>query len=794
MGPSRKSNPLLNVVVFLIFVLDLFISILGFSSLLSSPYTGMTVKSRSGRAVVTDVDTGSPARMAGIMINDALLDINDVAVPAVAFVYEANHLSSRREQRAFWEAEKKLFALLTVGKPVRLIVERGGVQSSISLIPAVFPFREALGRTLPISAVGWACFIVAYLVLRKKYNEITIVNLIFWAAGGLISISFPYYILRDLVYPPYPFLILAWCSYLGLIISSFACIHLTLVFPRRKKVLAGRPWLIPGIYLVLGLVILAEAARIFDYAHVTTYIPIVAGLTLFALKLVFDFLTERNPVYKKQIQWVIFGFTVGIAWGLVTLISILIHRSLLSAPLATLPTIVFPVSLAIAITRYRLMDIEGLIDQTVVFGFTILVLEGVELAFLSGVSPLLTSAGMMPLASLSGVLLIVFLYLPVRNKAKKIVERLFKRGDYDGEKELQTFIIGLGVCDNGSALAKFTSFIQGLLSPETVRILEKQNGGATVVIRQDGKATEGESVLLGDGQKLWDYFTANRQAAMGFELADKDSLAAQAAPGSPLESALFVPLFGEDRVRFLAVLFPKKSGRAYSHKDRAMLDAVSSSMVHIIAAEENSARLERERLRIAREIHDGISSEFTGIICYSEKGETLAANGGDGEVKDLLARIAGSARRGIQELRAVIWALNPERQTLGYLAAYAKTRVADLLEAAGIRVAFNEIAPGDDVPVRPHIALAAHRIVQELSHNTVKHSGAGAVRIAFRMDDAWLELEYSDDGKGFDVEAALRGNGNGLKNIKKRMEEAGGSIRFESSPGAGFAVRARLPR
>jgi len=81
-------------------------------------------------------------------------------------------------------------------------------------------------------------------------------------------------------------------------------------------------------------------------------------------------------------------------------------------------------------------------------------------------------------------------------------------------------------------------------------------------------------------------------------------------------------------------------------------------------------------------------------------------------------------------------------------------------------------------------------VVAEALTNTVKHAGAGRVRVALGQRDGRLAVEVSDDGRGFDPVAA---RGLGLSSLADRMSIVGGTLRIDSRPGAGSTVRAEIP-
>ncbi len=261
-----------------------------------------------------------------------------------------------------------------------------------------------------------------------------------------------------------------------------------------------------------------------------------------------------------------------------------------------------------------------------------------------------------------------------------------------------------------------------------------------------------------------------------------------------MAASLFVPFFVADECTGVVVLLPKWNGTVYSRKDRSLLEACAVACSYALAAERKRAELEQERTRLAREIHDGISSEFSGILSYGEKGGQCIGDGmSAASAEELFSRIVTSSRRGLQELRNIVWALNTERQSLGYLAAYVKRFTADFLDAGGIALSMRNPDDRENVMLPPTISLTLFRIVQELCHNALKYSGAACVTVDLRTARGLIALSFADDGKGYDPGLPPAGTGNGLRNIEKRVEELGGTLQIKTAPGKGTMVAVQVP-
>jgi signal transduction histidine kinase len=219
-----------------------------------------------------------------------------------------------------------------------------------------------------------------------------------------------------------------------------------------------------------------------------------------------------------------------------------------------------------------------------------------------------------------------------------------------------------------------------------------------------------------------------------------------------------------------------------------------------VARAEREGAIERERARIAQDIHDDLGASLTEITLLSE-----LAQGGDGPPEEMqtdLRKIAARTRHLTRALDATVWAVNPKNDTLESLVTYTCNHAEDFLKPAEIRC---RLEVPDRLPRQVLSAAVRHNvflIVKEALHNVVKHAGAMEVflRIATRADGLTLVIE--DNGKGFSPDAAAttvearagsgstrRRQGHGLLNMQKRAEEIGGRFALRSQPGKGTRIQ-----
>jgi ligand-binding sensor domain-containing protein/signal transduction histidine kinase len=213
---------------------------------------------------------------------------------------------------------------------------------------------------------------------------------------------------------------------------------------------------------------------------------------------------------------------------------------------------------------------------------------------------------------------------------------------------------------------------------------------------------------------------------------------------------------------------------------------------------ERQRALERERARIARDIHDDLGASLTRITMLSQsvrsEVEALPETAAEAD------QIYGTARELTRALDEIVWAVNPRHDTLDSLVTYLGRFAQQFLSAAEIRCRL-------DVPVNlPAWALTSevrHNVFlafKEALHNVLQHAQATEVRVSLELQSGGFKLSIADNGCGFDTAAAkfnsmprLEGArlsvGNGVYNMRKRLEEVGGRCEWETAPGEGTRVK-----
>lgn len=210
-----------------------------------------------------------------------------------------------------------------------------------------------------------------------------------------------------------------------------------------------------------------------------------------------------------------------------------------------------------------------------------------------------------------------------------------------------------------------------------------------------------------------------------------------------------------------------------------------------LAQIETQNQLQKERLRISRDLHDNIGSQLTFIISSIDNLKFYLKDK-DPIIEKKLNGISNFTKTTIGELRGTIWAMNKGEITWDDL----KVKTHNFLENAEVArpnikfsVSFEEIHTKERI-FSALEAINIYRVIQEAVNNAIKHAQAEKIGIKFVQEEKWLLIEVEDDGLGMDLDEIERGNG--LDNMEKRVKELGGTLEFESNENGGTICRIKI--
>ncbi|GAA5130148.1 hypothetical protein JIN84_04280 [Luteolibacter yonseiensis] len=200
--------------------------------------------------------------------------------------------------------------------------------------------------------------------------------------------------------------------------------------------------------------------------------------------------------------------------------------------------------------------------------------------------------------------------------------------------------------------------------------------------------------------------------------------------------------------------------------------------------------LERDRTRIARDMHDDLGTRVT-VLNVAASLANRAIDHDPDDARKQLDKMSGAARELVVAMDELVWAVDPSHDNLDELASRLTSHAEELFSESGIRCRFEIPSSLPSHPIssdfRHHISMA----VREALHNILKHAGPCEVTLAVSFGNKTLGIDIRDNGQGFATGSLVKGHG--LGNLKARLADIGGTCEISSSPGGGTCVSLRCP-
>jgi ligand-binding sensor domain-containing protein/signal transduction histidine kinase len=212
---------------------------------------------------------------------------------------------------------------------------------------------------------------------------------------------------------------------------------------------------------------------------------------------------------------------------------------------------------------------------------------------------------------------------------------------------------------------------------------------------------------------------------------------------------------------------------------------------------EQERALERERARIAQDLHDEMGAKLCRISFLSE--HARRDNISPEEMREQIQSISDDSREVLHSMDEIVWVVNPQNDTLEHATSYLAQFAQEYFSMTGVDC--DLVVPAQMPPhpvssqVRHHLFLA----VREALANVLKHSGATRAKISMACENGRLEICVDDNGKGFDPNARTANDSrsadtrDGLRNMTKRITDVGGQCVISSRAGSGASVTFSLP-
>lgn len=614
--------------------------------------------------------------------------------------------------------------------------------------------QAALVGGIPYPTVG------ALLIARQPGNA---VGWVLWAVGIILAQNAITEYLADVVRLSHPGLSAGlkganeatWSAAVVLVVTL-----VPLLFPTGRVLSARWRWVgwmtaagLALFYIPLTIGGWRQGDRIVrgdDFAHsVPIAVVLIAGLALLVISAiasiasVFVRMQRAEGVERDQMRWVAFGML------LLFLVIVIVQLIPLDSTAFSIGSLVLPISMGVAIVRHRLFNLDLVISRTLLWLSLSAAVFGLYIAIVALLNLFLHDVGqVVPSLVASGLVVVGF--QPIRARAQQLVNR-FVFGDRD---------------DPYAVVARLGRRLEASVSPGAILPLIVE--------------TVAQALKL-------PYAALAIRAGDGFALA-----AVHGAPIAPGTTVTLPLTYNAEEVGQL-ILAPRTPGEPFSAADRRLLSDLARQIGVAAYAVQLTSDLQRsreqivtareeERRRVRNDLHDGLGPVLSGLKLRAETARNLVHD--SPEVDSLLADIANSTETAVADVRRLVHALRPPTlDDLGLVPALGEL-------ATQSRLAVELEVPPTLPPLPAAVEVAVFRIAQEALANVARHARAQRCWIRLRTDGNDFVVEIVDDGIGVPDHPVA---GVGLRSMRERAAELGGTTSVRSPHGGGTCVGARIP-
>ena len=483
---------------------------------------------------------------------------------------------------------------------------------------------------------------------------------------------------------------------------------------------------------------------------------------------IYRYFYTSTPVERQQTRWILVGL---IAYVTSIILWIMVFGRALDIPAGEARVIanvvewyigeflmwLFPISIAFAILRYKLWNIDIIINRTLVFGGLSALVVLLYTLVVGGMSVLFQSSNNV-IISFAATALIALVFQPARDRLQKAVNQLM-----------------FGERDNPYAvLSQLGQQLQSTAMPsETLK----------AIVETIAKTLKLPSVAI--------------------ELIDKDNIIGRAKTGKALADIKELPLrYQNELVGYLRVS-PRAKDEAFTPKEEQLFTDIAAQIAPVASATRLTMALqqsrenlvlarEEERRRIRRDLHDGLGPTLASQTLQLDAILDMLIENDADTATEKVKNLKSQTQQMVMDIRRLVYELRPPAlDELGLLEAL-RSHIVQMSGTKGLHIDLTAIP--DPLPNLPAaLEVAAYRIVLEAVTNVIRHAHAKACQVQFVVVEdeqlSTLTITVIDDGIGLPQQMKL---GVGLTSMRERTSELGGNFEINSHQGTTH-LTAKLP-
>ena len=640
---------------------------------------------------------------------------------------------------------------------------RGPATSSLIILTAAYLPYATVGSILvtrrPANAIGWVLFAlgwtfaISFLPIPATADDLQmrtaspLAEALAWLHGVGAPLTLALFALLALIFPSGRLAAGRWRRAAAvLLVLTWGLVALSALWPVLTVLPAGPAGTIeiPNPIALLPPSILGT--RLMSN-------PAVAALPVILIASITAIITRyarAGGLERLQLHWLVAALAsivLAVLAGLV-IIAVLGPGAAIAWVPAAVAFMLPPIAIGIAVMRYRLYEIDLIINRALVYGALGLIVAAAYVVLATVLGRLAGGEGSPATATVATVIA-ALVALAGRQAVQHAIDRLLygRRGD------------PLAVIGSVARRLESAGTPEGMLTDVVGDLREALKLDNVAVYAADGKLLAGTGGTV-SGTRL----SLAHQGELVGELSVWTARGDELKPGD---------------LRLLQDLGPQLA---------VAIEAVRLKRDLQRARERLVAALEEERRRLRHDLHDGLGPTLTAITLRADAATNLLLKD-PARARELLDELRVAAGDAIAEVRQLTHGLRPlALDELGLVSAIREQAIG--VDRAGMAGPEVVVDNGLELPRLPAaVEVAAYRIATEAITNAVRHAGARHCHVRITADTA-LEVEVTDDGHGW---AGRLIPGVGIRSMRERAADLGGTLTIEPVPGGGTSVLARLP-